>query len=116
LGGSRKLIVDLVLATAAAKVTKTVLVSFTRVPDIWGSPIEWFSGALILGILLYVGRNWGESLVSKSRTHAIEIAPPWERAGYQSEEIWKATIAEQNKFIESGRSVEGLFRPLQIEA
>ena len=54
-----KLIVELGFAIAGAKATKAVLASFTKIPEIWRSPIEWFSGALILGMLLYVGRNWG---------------------------------------------------------
>jgi hypothetical protein len=114
-----KLIIELGFAIAGAKATKAFLASFTDIPEIWRSPIEWFIGAIILGVLLYVSRNWGgRPAATTPETPAVQpyIAPPWERAGYQSEEIWRAAVAAQNKLIELGRSVEGLFRPLQIDA
>jgi len=111
-----KLIFDLVVSGAGAKLSKALLVSFTRIPELWRTPIEWFCGALILGILLYVGRNrGGKSLAPTPETLVIQpyIAPPWE--GYESEEAWRAAIAEQNRLVSLAHSVEGLLNPLQIE-
>jgi hypothetical protein len=112
-----KLIFDLVVAVIGAKISKALLVSFTKIPEIWRSPIEWSIGALILGILLLLGRNLGrkpQPTTAESMPPESYQPPPWE--GYESEEAWQSAIAAQNKLIDLGRSVEGLFTPLQLDA
>lgn len=44
----------------------------------------------------------------------IQDIPPWQ--GFESEQVWRDAIEFQNKLITLGRSVDGLFSPLQIEA
>jgi hypothetical protein len=113
-----KLIFDLVVAIAFAKATKALLASFAKLSEIWRSPIEWFIGALILGILLYVGRNReGKSLASTPETPVIEpdIEQPWD--GYGSAEAWGAAIEEQDTLANvPADPCVGLFSPLQLEA
>lgn len=38
---------------------------------------------------------------------------PWRQ--YESEEVWKQSIAEQNRLIELGRSIDGKLNPIQVE-
>lgn len=54
------------------------------------------------------GRNLEEQL------EYIRNIPPWQ--GHESEEAWKSSINEQNRLVNLGHFVDGMFEPLQIEA
>lgn len=51
----------------------------------------------------------------RSYEHIMESGPPpWQ--GYESEQAWRDAIAEQNRLVMIGHSVDRLFSPLQVEA
>jgi hypothetical protein len=43
-----------------------------------------------------------------------ENLPAW--SGFESEQVWRESIAFQNKLIELGRSIDGVLNPIQIDA
>jgi hypothetical protein len=49
-----KLVVELLFMVAGMKAVKGLLMSFTKLPEIWISPIEWASAAIFLGILIAI--------------------------------------------------------------
>jgi hypothetical protein len=44
----------------------------------------------------------------------IRNTPPW--AGYESEQVWRSGIDEQNRLVNLGHSVDGYFTALQTDA
>ena len=55
-----KLLVDLAITLAGVKAIKAVLATFTKIPQIWVSPIEWLVGAILLWTLLCLTKGLGK--------------------------------------------------------
>jgi hypothetical protein len=87
--------------------------------------VDWW-GLLVLGVVSASFIWFIRKTTNTSESGAgpdislIQIQPPpniqgpaW--AGYESEQAWRDGIAQQNRLIELGRSIDGLFTQLQIE-
>lgn len=74
--------------------------------------VAWLLAAFLLfGISLW---SSGNAWLWSRDTRPTESPPPWE--GYESEQRRRESIAEQNRLVDLGRSVDGLLQPLQIDA
>jgi hypothetical protein len=70
-----KLLVDLAVAIGGAKLSKAAVVQVHRIPDVWLSPIEWLSGALVLSLMMrYVRLPRNE--VTSSRLQIATVVEP----------------------------------------
>jgi hypothetical protein len=56
----------------------------------------------------------GELARSQSRLEYIENRSRW--AGYESEQAWRSSINEQNRLVNLGHVIDGLFSPRQADA
>jgi hypothetical protein len=54
-----------------------------------------------------------EKRLAKAIASKSNVSPLW--AGHGSEEDWHASIAEQNRLVELGRTIDGLLIPLQVD-